>query len=58
MPTDAAVTLRAAIQPKKTESKDISTAFLLVPIAVCLFSILLAMENPAVASALALVGME
>jgi hypothetical protein len=51
-------TLRAAIQPKKTESKDISTALLLVPIAVCLFSILLAMENPAVASALALVGME
>jgi hypothetical protein len=45
-------------EAQNTEAKDIWAVLLLVPTAMCLFSILLAVESPAFASAVTLLGLE
>jgi hypothetical protein len=57
MSTDAVLPLEKIIE-KEIRAADLRGALLLIPVAICMFTILLAVEFPAFASAVTLVGME
>ena len=58
MPTDAALALENGIIAEKPNAVDLRTAILLIPVALCLLSILLAVESSAFAAAIAMMGVE
>lgn len=50
MPTDAALALENRMAATKANATDVPTSILLIPVALCLLSILLAVESPAFAA--------
>lgn len=58
MRADAAIAYAAKIKTKNTEAKDISAALLVIPLALCFFSLLLVFEFPAFAEAMSAAGLE
>jgi hypothetical protein len=58
MPTDAALALKSGIARKRADATDLRTAIFLVPVALCLLSIIVAFESPAFAAAIAMLGAE
>ncbi len=58
MRPEATVAFQDRITANKTDAKDTWAILLLVPLAMCLFSILLAVESPAFGSAMRLMALE
>jgi hypothetical protein len=57
MPTDILLAIEKTRLARKRESADLRAYLLLAPTIACLFSILLALESPAYAAALNMMGM-
>ncbi len=57
MPTDVLVALEKRRRARKKEAADLRAYLILVPTIACLFSIFLALESPAYASALTAIGL-
>jgi hypothetical protein len=58
MPTNPAQALAATMATKKSEVEDFPALLVLVPLAICLFSVWLAAEFPAFAGAVDVAGLE
>jgi hypothetical protein len=56
MPIEAAVALQNGIAAKKAAAVDLRSAIFLIPLAMCLLSIILAIKSPAFAAAVAMIG--
>jgi hypothetical protein len=57
MSTDAALVFEQPIAANR-RATDLRMALLLIPVAICLFSVVLAVEFPAFAAAVAILGAE
>ena len=53
-----ALVLETAVEAKKTEAKDVRAVVFLIPVGLCLFSMLIAAEFPTFAGAIAFTGLE